>query len=373
MLSSEYATGKGLTMQQTRKRTIITGCALLLFLLGGCCWGIWDTQLARHPNQLFGQLHQHQAPTSMCWGVSTDGSTVRLSVAAPPPFVYRAETFSTYRAHKYLVTAISCALDTIASVDEGGTLRVWGRQQDASTVMTIRCHVQSACALRAVAWKPGVQTYIQESAPDALLSEKYIAFGGDSGLVQMVSVPDGKVVARYMLPPLTRVTCLQWSFDGKYLAAGGYTGDDGKGLIRVWDGQTGQEVSTYWGHAQAVDALAWSPDNQQIASASNDTTVQIWRATTGKQVFTYHGHTRRVNTLSWTATNNAQSLIASGSDDRTVQVWNAQTGQLSFTHFHAQAVTAVIWDSGSWIASGSRDGVIDYYWGVENPLYLPGL
>ncbi len=361
-------------MLQRRKRIIVTTCALLLVLLGGGCWGIWYTQLARHPNQLFGQIHQHQMPTSMCWGASTDGRTVRLTIAAPPPLTNRVETFFTYRAHTSLVTAISCALDTIASVDEEGTLRVWGRGQlNASAFMTIKCHVQSACALRAVAWKPGVQTYIKESVPNTLLSEKYLAFAGDRGLVQMISVPDGKVVAHYTLPPLTQVTCLQWSANGKYLAAGGYTRDDGKGLIRVWDGQTGQEVTTYWGHAQAVNALVWSPDNEQIASASDDTTVQIWRAATGKQVFTYRGHTRRVGTLSWTATNNGPSLIASGSDDRSVQVWNAQTGQRSFTHFHAQAVTALIWDSGSWIASGSLDGVIDYYWGIENPLYVPGL
>jgi WD40 repeat protein len=81
-----------------------------------------------------------------------------------------------------------------------------------------------------------------------------------------------------------------------------------------------------------------------------------------------------VNTLSLTETNDGKSLIASGSDDQTVQVWNAETGQTSFTHDQGQAVTALTWDpSGAWIASGSHDGVIDYYWGVENPLFLPGL
>src|SRR5260370_36542380 len=250
---------------------------------------------------------------------------------------------------------------------------LWMRRETA-TVMTVRCQARSACALRAVAWKPQEHTDIPVSATAVLLSGKYVAFGGDSGLVQMVSVPDGKLVARYVLPPSTRVTCLQWSSDGRYLAAGGYSREEGKGLVRVWDGQTRQEVSTYWGHPQPVNALAWSPDNHRIASPSDDATVQIWRAATGKRVFTYRGHTRRVNTLSWTATTDGKSLIASGSDDRMVHVWNAETGQLSFTHAHEQAVTAVTWDpSGAWIASGSRDGVIDYYCGVENHLFLPGL
>ena len=148
----------------------------------------------------------------------------------------------------------------------------------------------------------------------------------------------------------------------------------GTGVVRVWDAQTGQEVSTFWGHSKPVNALAWLPDNQRIASASDDATVQVWRVATGQRIFTYRGHTRSVNALSLRVTDDGKSLIASGSDDRTVQVWNAETGQLSFTHDQGQAVTAVIWDPGAvWIASGSRDGVIDYYWGVENPLYLPGL
>jgi len=313
----------------------------------------------------------------MCWGISTDGTTIRLTAAAPPPFVTKVQTSLIFRAHRYPVTAVSCDFDVVASVDEGGTLLVWPNgdtPQLTAPVMTIPCKARSECALRTVAWKPQEQKSIAVSATEGPLSGKHVAVGGDSGQVQVFSVPDAYLVARYILPPSTQVTCVQWSSNGKYLAAGGYVRDTGKGVVRVWDEQTKQEVSTYWGHSKPVNALAWLPDNQRIASASDDATVQIWRVATGKQLFTYRGHTRRVNTLSLTETNDGKSLIASGSDDQTVQVWNAETGQLSFTHDQGQAVTALTWDpSGAWIASGSHDGVIDYYWGVENPLFLPGL
>jgi len=42
---------------QAQRKTII-GCALLFLTIAGTCWWVWDTQLARHPNQLFGQLRQ---------------------------------------------------------------------------------------------------------------------------------------------------------------------------------------------------------------------------------------------------------------------------------------------------------------------------
>src|SRR5438876_9171454 len=51
------ATGKGREVMQAQRKTII-GCALLFLTIAGTCWWVWDTQLARHPNQLFGQLRQ---------------------------------------------------------------------------------------------------------------------------------------------------------------------------------------------------------------------------------------------------------------------------------------------------------------------------
>lgn len=40
----------------------------------------------------------------------------------------------------------------------------------------------------------------------------------------------------------------------------------------------GTNLSTYRGHAGSVNAVAWSPDGQRIASASQVGTVQVWQA-----------------------------------------------------------------------------------------------
>jgi eukaryotic-like serine/threonine-protein kinase len=48
--------------------------------------------------------------------------------------------------------------------------------------------------------------------------------------------------------------------------------------VQVWDALTGDIIFTYHGHTKGVEAVAWSPDGQRIASASNDDTVQVWQA-----------------------------------------------------------------------------------------------
>jgi WD40 repeat protein len=79
----------------------------------------------------------------------------------------------------------------------------------------------------------------------------------------------------------------------------------------------------YNGHKDRVDALAWSPSGQLIASASYDNTVQVWRASGGGLVYTYNHHHDAVYDVLWSPDG---SLIASCGADKTAQVWQAPTG-----------------------------------------------
>lgn len=75
---------------------------------------------------------------------------------------------------------------------------------------------------------------------------------------------------------------------------------------------------TYRGHLDSVNAVAWSPNGQRIASGSYDKTVQVWDATNGGNVYTYTGHSNAVLAVAWSPDG---QRIASGSYDKTVQVW----------------------------------------------------
>jgi WD40 repeat protein len=170
------------------------------------------------------------------------------------------------------------------------------------------------------------------------------------------------------------VLALAWSPDGNQIASGA-----ADGTVRVWNATTGSTSVTYSRHTSAVNAVAWSPDGNHIASGGADSTVQVWDAATGFPLYTYPGHSGAVNTIAWQSgpqlLSGQGSRIASGGDDATVQVWSfgrattirhrqatALQGELLIYRGHTGPVTSVTWaPDGQHIASGSEDGTVQVW------------
>jgi eukaryotic-like serine/threonine-protein kinase len=77
---------------------------------------------------------------------------------------------------------------------------------------------------------------------------------------------------------------------------------------------------THTDHSLDLQAVAWSPDDTHIASASFDKTVKVWDAFNGCKVYTYHSHFNQVWGVAWSPDG---TRIASASFDGTEQVWQA--------------------------------------------------
>lgn len=70
---------------------------------------------------------------------------------------------------------------------------------------------------------------------------------------------------------MCRIRCLIFSQDGTNLACGCTDG-----MIRIWDVWTGEQTPLQDWPGQAVVALAYSPNERILASASNGHTIKIW-------------------------------------------------------------------------------------------------
>ena len=175
----------------------------------------------------------------------------------------------------------------------------------------------------------------------------------------------------------TGVLAVAWSPDGQRIASG-----SGDKTVQVWDAATGGNALVYRGHASWVNAAAWSPDGRRIASAGWDDTVQVWDAVTGGNVLTYHNHRTHLTPAwlnmrgDWTLSVNAVAWspdgqrLASGSADETVHVWDAVTGHTIFTYRgHVSNVKAVVWSpDGRHIASAGRDKTVQVWYAVTGDI-----
>ena len=154
------------------------------------------------------------------------------------------------------------------------------------------------------------------------------------------------------------VSSVAFSPDGQTLASASQDG-----TIRLWDPHTTQPKALLIGHTEIVNAIAFSPDGQTLASVSRDTTIRLWDPHNGQHKTTLRAHTG----FSYTSFNSVAfspdgQTIATGGDhsDPVIRLWNIHNEQNTRTLTgHTGQITSVAFSpDGQTIASGSEDKTI---------------
>ncbi|WP_404783137.1 NB-ARC domain-containing protein [Altericista sp. CCNU0014] len=158
---------------------------------------------------------------------------------------------------------------------------------------------------------------------------------------------------------LSRVWRIAFSPDGQMLAS---ASEDR--TIRLWNARDGTCMKVLQGHTGGVTSVNFSPNGQILASASDNSSIRLWSVAHGTTLQTLSGHTRWVWAVAFSP--DGQTL-ASGSDDRTIRLWDVQTGICRKTlQGHTSWVTSLSFSpNGQTLASGSEDASVRL-WSVQD-------
>src|SRR5262245_26141224 len=150
--------------------------------------------------------------------------------------------------------------------------------------------------------------------------------------------------------------------DGKLLAVGTY-----RALTPLFDHRihliditTGEMIRSLKGHIYTTYELAFSPDGERLASASQDGTVRIWNVATGETLKVLKGHEALVHGVAWSPDG---KYVVSGSYDKTARIWSVASGTTLATMRESQGnINTLGWrPDGKVIAIGSTDKAIRLY------------
>jgi WD40 repeat protein/serine/threonine protein kinase len=127
--------------------------------------------------------------------------------------------------------------------------------------------------------------------------------------------------------------------------------------VRVWKADGSGASIVLRGHDEAVVWASFSPDGRQVVSASLDKTVRVWNADGSGAPIVLSGHDGAVAGARFSPDGRQ---VVSGSFDKTVRVWNADgSGAPIVLRGHEAAITAVSSSpDGQQVVSGSFDKTV---------------
>ncbi len=241
--------------------------------------------------------------------------------------------------HQDTVTRVLYTADdrNIVSGDADGRIRVWDSLTGAF-----------------VSELAGQETRI--SALALASDARTLAVGTTNGSIEIWDMASQTVRLRISAHD-RRVSCLAFDDDGQRLYSGSWDRS-----MKVWDAQTGTLVMPPIRHGTEVNAIALSADAQRVAIA-DATTVQLLDIGSGETLRKFLGHQHTVNAVAFSPD---QTRLVSASHDRSIRVWdiNRRCGALVAARYdgHIESLACCQRPLGSGLMAVSADrGRIDLY------------
>lgn len=99
----------------------------------------------------------------------------------------------------------------------------------------------------------------------------------------------------------------------------------GVNTVRLWDAESGAELTVLQGASRDFSSAAFSPDGTRVVTADLDSMARIWDAESGAELATLEGHEWEIYTVAFSPDGNR--VVTAGMDG-TVKIWVAGGAEL---------------------------------------------
>jgi WD40 repeat protein len=248
----------------------------------------------------------------------------------------------TLTGHSFFVQGVAWSPDgtRVATGSWDNTIRTW----NASTGAIEHVLEGHTDIVRDLAFAPGGAT---------------LASGSWDHSIRLWNAATGVQLQSFTATDFGSVNGLRYTADGARLVAGGI----GAGGF-VLDAASGSVLAGIGHHRANVHVVAFSGNQSRLASGAGDMDARVWDADTGEDLLTFTGHDDVVNAIDLDD-DGVLAVSGSGSPppdtkDSSVRTWNAVTGQQTHVmpgHVGGTTFVALTADETTVISAG-RDGLV---------------
>lgn len=346
---------------------------------------IWDWKANESKPE---PLADHHGPVT-CVAFSADGNLIATGSQDKTVKIWNADNATlrlTIRGHSNWVLGIAFRSDgkELASGSADRTVKVWNTETGEEN-RTYRGHADRVLC---VAYGPDGKLIASGSRDKSFMiwdarseqaarsipagdkvilglsfanNGKKLASASDDKRVKIWSMPDGKELAAF--PHGERVNAVAFSPTEDRVAT---VGDEP--IVRIWDVGTEKAIHSLVGHKGPVLAVAYSPDGKQLATGGTGKTVKIWDSQDGKLLHTLRDHIDKIHAIVYSRDG---KQLASAGEDKKIRIWNPIDGKLLRTiDAHSERINALAFDNtGDRLASGSADDTVKI-WDLKTGNFL---
>ncbi len=146
--------------------------------------------------------------------------------------------------------------------------------------------------------------------------DRYVTVSDDQGVYQVWDYVSGQMLLSFN----DAVQYPSWSNDGKLIAFI----NRNNGMVEIWDFTTRSKIAAYPDPLPNSFELQWSPDGRYIAAGSNARVFTIWDALTGKVALSVSP--TDVAQLTWSP--DSRRVLITMPAVKGMQIWDVSTGKL---------------------------------------------